>query len=445
MWFQTQKGCVIGLGFAAIFLGYVELLRPTWYNKPRGVYLLCMVFCLALQDNLSVSIQERIYSCIRSLQIQLEGKYMKRNHLTLMIKPSSAACNLACDYCFYLEMAKHREVACHPFMQEDVMTCSISKALAEAQGCSFVFQGGEPSLIGLDYYKKFVETVTVLNTENLPIHYAFQTNGTHITDEWAHFFRENNFLVGVSFDGSPRLHDVHRFKKGGEKTSRTVLDGIATLQKQGVAFNILGVVTNELAQNVDLMWNYMIGHGHRYLQFIPCMESLEDPAVKPFLTSENYALFLKRLFDLWFAAWEQGNPISVRFFDNLLGMLVGLPPESCDMAGVCTPNYVVESDGSIYPCDFYCDDAFYMGNILTDSFAQLDARRSELRFLEDSPNKSAACASCPWRTLCRGGCKRYRDGKDQQYRFCSTMLDFYPYVIQRLEYVASMLLREQKQ
>jgi len=359
-----------------------------------------------------------------------------------MIKPSSAACNLDCDYCFYHETAGHREVGQRPFMGEDVMMAIITKALAEARHCSFVFQGGEPSLIGLPFYEKFVQTVNRLNIESSPIHYAFQTNGTNIDEAWAKFFKKNNFLVGVSFDGAPRLHDMHRFDAKGGKSARKVLEGIELLRKVGTEFNVLGVVTDELAQNVDLMWNYMTGHGHRYLQFIPCMESLEGFSTKPFLSAANYALFLKRLFDLWFVAWQKGEPVSIRFFDNLVGMLVGYPPESCDMAGVCSIQYVVESDGSIYPCDFYCDDASYLGNLLTDDFAMLDAKRAEIRFIEDSPNAIDECASCPWKELCRGGCKRYRD--EGGYRFCSTMQEFYPYVIRRLEHVASTLVPKSK-
>lgn len=356
-----------------------------------------------------------------------------------MIKPSSSACNLLCDYCFYHDTAEHREIGCRPFMKDDVMMAVVAKGLAEAQSCSFVFQGGEPSLIGLPFYEKFVKTVDLLNTEGSSINYAFQTNGTNIDEAWASFFKQHNFLVGVSFDGSPRLHDFHRFDAQGKKSSRSVLAGIELLRTKEVQFNILGVVTNELAQNVDLMWNYMMGHGHRYLQFIPCMESLEGFTKKPFLSPENYALFLKRLFDLWFASWEGGDPVSIRFFDNLVGMLVGYPPESCDMAGFCSVQYVVESDGSIYPCDFYCDDASYLGNLLTDDFPALDKRRDEMRFIQDSPNTIDACSSCTWKELCRGGCKRYRD--EGGYRFCSSMLEFYPYVIKRLEHMARNLVR----
>jgi uncharacterized protein len=259
----------------------------------------------------------------------------------------------------------------------------------------------------------------------------------HIDEAWAKFFKQNDVLVGISFDGSPRLHDMHRFDIQGKKSARAVLQGIALLRRHEVEFNVLCVVTNELSQNVDLLWNYMTGQGYKYLQFIPCLESLETSKEKPFLSDKNYALFLKRLFDLWFNAWEKGTHVSIRYFDNLVGMLAGYPPESCDLAGICSNQYVVESDGSIYPCDFYCTDASCLGNLLTDELVTLDERRLKMRFIEDSPNTLDPCPSCPWKMLCRGGCKRYRE--ESGYRFCSTMLDFYPYVIKRLEQVARTL------
>lgn len=357
-----------------------------------------------------------------------------------MLKPSSSACNLTCDYCFYLHTAANRKIACHSFMKKDVMLAIITKSLAAAERLLFVFQGGEPSLIGLPFYEEFVATVHKLNTDAVSVNYAFQTNGTHINIAWATFFKKHNFLVGVSFDGSPRLHDFHRFDSQGNKSARSVRTGIAILREQQIEFNLLTVVTNELALNVDLVWNYMRDHGHRYLQFIPCMtiDNLEPiEQKKSFLTAENYALFLKRLFDHWYQAWAQCRPVSIRFFDNLAGMYIGLPPESCDMAGLCSVQYVVESDGSVFPCDFYCDDASVLGTIREDDFFALDIKRAHLRFVEDSPNTINLCDSCPWKSLCRGGCKRYRE--ESGYRFCASMLEFFPYVIDRLQHVAGTL------
>ncbi len=357
----------------------------------------------------------------------------------MMIKPASSACNLACDYCFYLDLAAHRTVTTHPFMNYSVMEAIIKKSLKEANHCSFMFQGGEPSLVGLPFYEKFVETVNTFNTDQISVSYAFQTNGLVIDASWAHFFKNNNFLVGVSFDGTPRLHDTHRFTHLGAGSGRKVQQTINLLREKGVEFNILSVITNEMAQNVDLLMNYATQKGFRYLQFIPCLSGVENMGDDKFLRRDNYTQFLKNLFDRWYIQWKEGNPVSIRFFDNLVGMLVGYPPESCDMAGICSVQYVAESNGNIYPCDFYCDDENLLGNIVDDEFSTLDSKREQLRFIEDSPNSVNDCSTCQWRLLCRGGCKRNRslDG----YRFCSSMKEFFPYAIQRLENVANTMLK----
>ncbi len=363
----------------------------------------------------------------------------KRDYLTMMIKPASSRCNLACDYCFYLDTAAHREVHHYPFMTSDIVDAIISKSLDESHHCSFMFQGGEPSLAGRIFYEDFVERVNALNKDNATINYAFQTNGVDIDESWAAFFKKNNFLVGVSFDGTPRLHDIHRVTQDKRGSGRKVQHAINLLAKWEVEYNLLIVVTNEIAQNVDLMLNYLMNRGYKYLQFIPCMSSVEDIGGDTFLDRENYTHFLKELFDRWYFAWQQGNPISIRFFDNLVGMVAGYPPESCDMAGVCSVQYVAEANGNIYPCDFYCDDEHLLGNIVNDSFSTLDDKRGELRFIKDSPNTSDDCINCQWRPLCRGGCKRNRgiDG----YRFCSSMKEFFPYAIKRIEIVAHKMLQ----
>ena len=364
---------------------------------------------------------------------------MNGNQLTMMIKPASSACNLDCDYCFYQDLAKSREVSCYPFMSEEVVQAIIAKSLKETLVCSFVFQGGEPSLVGLAFYQKFVALVDFHKSKEHIIHYAFQTNGMYLDADWALFFKKHQFLVGVSFDGSPQLHDQHRFDHAKQGSARSVLKGIAVLKEYEVDFNILCVVTDVLAQNVPLLFTFLTGHGFRFLQFIPCLERFADSPEKPFLSSTSYAAFLKQLFDFWYEQWLKGAPVSIRLFDNLVSMLAGYPPESCDMSGMCSIQYVSESEGSVYPCDFYCLDEFLLGNILLDEFSTLDMNRAKLHFLETSSNTVDACSSCSWKDLCRGGCKRFRD--ETGYRFCSSFQSFFPYAIARLEQVAHTMIR----
>ena len=359
----------------------------------------------------------------------------RRPHLTLMIKPASASCNLRCDYCFYFDEVANREVGIRPLMNSDVVYGIISKSIELAKHITYAFQGGEPTLAGLAFFEQFVATVAQHKKDDTTISYAFQTNGLLINEVWAQFFKKHHFLVGVSFDGPPRLNDLHRYDRDGKKSGREVMQAIRLLQQYQVDFNILSVVTNELAQNIGMVFPYFVNHGLLYHQYIACMDSLQGG--KSYLSPTVYATFLKELFDLWFSAWQSKKPVSVRFFDNLVGMIAGYPPESCDMSGICSANYVIESNGDVYPCDFYCIDETLLGNIVTDSFSALDEKRKEMQFIEESPNHLDACTSCPWAALCRGGCKRYRN--EDGYRFCSSMQEFFPYAIKRLEIVARTL------
>lgn len=360
----------------------------------------------------------------------------RRSHLTMMIKPASAACNLRCDYCFYFDEADTRTEGIRPLMERSVVDAIIEKSLEVAKHCSFAFQGGEPSLAGLSFFEYFVDKVGRTKKEDSQVSYAFQTNGMLLDEAWARFFTQHGFLVGVSLDGPPRLNNLHRKDREGKGSGRKVMQSISLLQKEGVEFNVLSVVTNELAQNIGVVYPYFVEHGLVYQQYIPCMDPFDGE--KRFLSPTQYAQFLKDLFDLWFASFQSGKPVSIRFFDNLVGMLVGYPPEACDMAGVCSIQYVAESNGDIYPCDFYCLDSYLLGNITRDPIVSLDARRSALRFIEDSPNSLDDCIGCPWKALCRGGCKRYRN--EEGYRFCASMESFFPYAIERLELVAKQML-----
>ncbi|HOQ95341.1 MAG TPA: SPASM domain-containing protein, partial [Sphaerochaeta sp.] len=191
----------------------------------------------------------------------------------------------------------------------------------------------------------------------------------------------------------------------------------------------------QMADNTERAWRYLVDHGVHYHQYIACMDPIGGE--KHFLSPSAYARFLKEAFDLWYDSFMAGQQISVRFFDNIVGMLLGLEPESCDMGGICSANYVVESNGNIYPCDFYCFDDQLLGNILTGSYAAFDERRRALRFIEDSKNTIDACDRCQWQALCRGGCKRYRN--EEGYLFCSSMKEFFPYAIRRFEQVATLV------
>jgi uncharacterized protein len=325
------------------------------------------------------------------------------NDISVLIKPASSLCDLNCAYCFYHDEAKHRAVPAHPVMTSEISSALISRALSHAKrSCSFIFQGGEPTLAGLDYYKFFVEEVRRQNRAKLKINYSLQTNGQSIDNEWADFFRENRFLVGVSLDGTAEIHDRLR----GEGTHKKALRATALLKSRNVEFNILTVVTSRTARNTEAVYNYFKRQGLYYQQYIPCIDSMDGES---HLSAEEFGRFLIKLFRLWERDALSGQPVSIRYFDELALMLMGRNVLSCGMSGTCSAQYVIESDGSVYPCDFYCVDSYLLGNVLTDDFEAIDARRAESRFIESSSRAAEECRTCRYFALCRGGCRRDRD------------------------------------
>jgi uncharacterized protein len=327
-------------------------------------------------------------------------------------------------------------------MSLDTLELVIKKALEYADGdCSFAFQGGEPTLAGIEFFKAAVEFQKKYNTKKLSIHNAIQTNGLSINEEWAAFFAENDFLVGLSLDGGKDLHDAQRMDAFGKGTHSRVMRTARLLEKNGAAFNVLSVVTKQMARNCAQTYQFLKKNGLRYLQFIPCIDGIaQKRGVNPYsLAPEDYTKFLKTLFDLWFEDLKNNDYIYIRYFENLAGILNGEMPESCTLRGTCTVQYVVEADGSVYPCDFYALDDYLLGSLATDSLKEIDGKRSSLQFIEQSQKCSESCKSCEWFALCRGGCRRDRTEAEQggasHNYYCSSYREFFHYAYARLRMI----------
>ena len=359
--------------------------------------------------------------------------------INVMLKPASGLCNLRCRYCFYADEMKNREVSSYGLMSEETLEVIVQKALAEAEGqCTFGLQGGEPTLAGLDFLKKLVELQKKYNKKNLIINNALQTNGMLIDEQWAEFFAENHFLVGVSLDGDQSLHDLYRRDADDKGTFDRVMKTVSLLEQHGVEYNILTVVTAQTAKRIGEIYKFFARKKLRYQQYIPCLDPLEADrgGEKYSLTPELYGNFMKKLFDLWYDDVVNGRFIYIRYFENLLGMMLGMPPESCGVSGVCSRQYVVEADGSVYPCDFYMLDSYKLGSLVTDSFDQLEERRKQLRFIEDSAIWPSECMNCKWVRVCRNGCRRDRimgeDNAIGKNYFCQSYKAFFEYAMPRL-------------
>jgi len=357
-------------------------------------------------------------------------------------------------------------------MTREVADILIEKAIDSAgKSVSFMFQGGEPTLAGLDYFEYFINKVKSIN-KKLRINYSIQTNGININEEFAEFFKANNFLVGLSLDGVKDINDFFRVDHNGTGTFNRIIKTARLFDKLKVDYNILTVVTDQTAKHVEKIYNFYKRQDFMYLQFIPCLEPLvgrDAPGVpqdrtdanhgnKPNVnqirgapgasrpTPESYQRFLITLFGLWHRDFMSGKYISIRFFDNLARIAAGYPSEQCGTLGFCSGQFVIESDGSVYPCDFYCVDNWKTGSILDMSFEELYNSPNMRKFRETSvidPADGGKCKSCRFYYLCRGGCRRDRDNKKDGRAgnniYCGALYNFYSFAEPYLKDIAKFV------
>ena len=256
---------------------------------------------------------------------------------------------------------------------------------------------------------------------------------------------ENHFLVGLSLDGTKDIHDANRIDPAGKGTYAKVLRAAQILKNHGVDFNILTVITGKTADSITKIYNFYRRSGFLYQQYIPCLDPIDLPrGSSPYsLTPEKYARFLKTLFDLWYRDLQAGRFIYIRYFENLLGMMLGEHPESCGLTGRCTIQNVIEADGSVYPCDFYCLDEWKLGDIRTDSFEEMMESKKAADFLAVSELPMKECGECRWYPVCRGGCRRDREPVSgmlpAENYFCPAFEEFFDYAMPRLREVAGRI------
>ncbi len=344
--------------------------------------------------------------------------------LSLMIKPASSLCNLSCEYCFYRDVSEHREHLGFGIMAKETAEILIQKAFMYADGnqVAFAFQGGEPTLAGLDFFRFFVDCVRKHNVKNSPVFYGMQTNGTVIDGEWAEFLAENHFLVGLSLDGD---FEGNKFRKkpSGQNSFYKILSAAELLKKHNVDFNILTVLTGYCAENGERIYRYFRDKGFKYLQFIPCLRPFgSDEQSELYMTPEQYGDFLIRVFNLYVKDYVRHNYVSVRQFDNWVRLFLRKGTEQCGIGGHCTHQFVAEANGNIYPCDFYCTDEYLLGNITETDFLTMEKSKTAEDFIKESLVIPERCKGCNVGFMCRGGgCKRTQLSED----YCEAYKKFF--------------------
>lgn len=329
------------------------------------------------------------------------------DNLFALIKPVSSSCDLDCKYCFYKDVAKNRKIANYHRMNKETLKNIVREFIQKAdKSVTFMFQGGEPTLIGSDFYAYYNQCVLeeLKNKgKDFAVHSALQTNGMHITESLAKALSDGHFLVGVSLDGPEYIHNINRLNKKAEGTFSGVMAGIEVLKKYNIDINILSVVTRNSLPFVKSIIDFYVSNNLFYMQFIAAIDSFDKSL--SFINDKEFADFTLDMFDVWLDYYQKGTFLSIRFIEDLFANLLTGKCYSCDLSGRCSNQNVIEANGNLYPCDFYVLDEYLLGNT-NRGFDNLNTE--VLNKFTASEALANECSVCGLFKVCKGGCKRTR-------------------------------------
>ena len=366
----------------------------------------------------------------------------------VITKPTGAICNLDCQYCFYLSKQQLYPDIQDFRMRDDVLERYIKQYLNQpSEEITFTWQGGEPTLMGLDFYKKVVHLQKIYNTDNKTIYNSLQTNGIKLNDEWAAFFHDHDFLIGVSIDGPEMYHNKYRYFKGGKKSHEKVMRGIECLRQHNVEYNILCCLNRDNADHPFELYEFFKSRaGTPYWQFIPIVEQsntssdgVSDYSIKP----KQYAQFLTQLFNRWVR--RDIGTISIQIFDISLRSFMGLNPGLCLFEETCGSALAIEHNGDLYSCDHYVDPDYKLGNIMQESMNKMVVKDQQVEFgLNKKDTLPDYCRECEVQSLCNGGCPKNRfiktpDGSPGLNYLCSAYKTFFKHITPYMQFLSSQL------
>lgn len=357
----------------------------------------------------------------------------------MMFKPIGSVCNLNCNYCYYLDKAKM--YSDNSVMSLDLIEKIIKEYIQINDNEQIVFDwhGGEPLLLGLDYFKKIVELQNRFKS-NKQIFNTIQTNATLLNDDFAQFFKDNNFLVGVSIDGPQDIHDKYRKDKGKQPTFLKVIRGIEILYRHGVDFNTLTTISKAGEGRGLEVYMFMKSICSRFMQFMPVLEYV-NPLSKNIVPPEEdekiptswsvdsleYGKFMCDIFDYW-VKHDVGNYF-VNLFDSTLANYCGLNPGTCVYSETCGANAVVEHNGDVYPCDHFVYKKYKLGNLNDSSLQEIMSSENITRFGINKRNSlPVKCLKCKYFNACHGECPKHRFAESGLNSLCEGLYYFYSHV-----------------
>lgn len=378
----------------------------------------------------------------------------------LMAKPVSYQCNIACDYCFYLEKEqgtlKPRKAARH--MDDTTLEAYVRQYIEANPGAEveFTWQGGEPTLAGIAFYeralllqRKYAGGKRITN--------SIQTNGVLIDEQWAEFFARNNFLVGLSVDGPAWLHDHYRKTRSQQSVFDKVLRAMELLRKHHVDVNVLTVINNITAEHPREIYQYLTRElNAEFVQFIPAVEqrpvnekygellypqTMNGRSVTEWSVSgEQWGKFITGVFDLWVR--EDVGRVYVQLFDNALAAWLGEKPSLCVMQSSCGFGLIVEQNGDVYSCDHYVYPEHRLGNLRRDSLAKMVMGKQQRKFGLAKTEVSSECMRCDWRFTCHGGCPKHRihkSGERWHNHLCAGYKAIFSHLAPYMRYMAGQI------
>jgi len=385
----------------------------------------------------------------------------------LMTKPVGSLCNLNCTYCYYLEKAHLYPDTANFRMRPEVLEAYVRDYIAAQPGntVSFAWQGGEPTLLGVDFFRDVV-ALQQRHAGGKTIENALQTNAVLLNDEWAEFLAAQRFLVGVSIDGPRALHDAYRVDRGNAPTFDRVVAGLAVLKKHAVEFNTLTTVHRSNVGHPLEVYRFLRDAGSGYVQFIPIVERAApetetrglwlaeppdgdeaatlDRQVTPWsVRPAEYGNFLCRIFDEW--VQRDVGRVFVQHFDAALANWMGQPAGICVFSPTCGRALAVEHNGDVYSCDHYVYPRYRLGNLLNDSLAGMVDSPAQRAFGEaKAATLPAYCRSCPVRFACHGECPKHRflttpDGEPGLNYLCAAYTRFFQHIDSPMRTMAALL------
>lgn len=379
--------------------------------------------------------------------------------LYLMSKGAGAACNMACEYCYYLEKASLTPDVKRTYMSDGTLE-EFTRQYIQSQSTDsvlFTWHGGEALLRPIEFYRRALE-LQRRYAGGRHIENCIQTNGILLNDDWCRFFKENNWLVGISIDGPQEFHDEYRRSRDRSPSFQRVMRGINLLRKHGVEWNAMAVVNDYNGDYPEEFYDFFKSIGCKYLQFTPIVERKEQGRLSSghdttgelcdfSITPGQWGEFLCRVFDRWVR--EDVGKVFVQLFDATLANWVGVEPGLCTMSRTCGHAGVVEFNGDVYGCDHFVFPEFKLGNIHTDSIVEMMTSPQQLEFgRAKETSLPDQCRSCDVKFACNGECPKNRfavtsDGEPGLNYLCEGYRRFFRYVRPYMDYMAAQLGKEQ--